>query len=103
MAGDESELAALVAAVNAAREREKQVRDAAHLDYCRAIRSLVKYEEDAHGKHGAQRRVGRHLNMSAQNVGTMLDQLYRAETGQERPKKPRAARAAATGGAASDA
>ncbi|MEX5634953.1 hypothetical protein [Parafrankia sp. FMc2] len=84
MAGDGNELATLVAAVDAAREREKQVRDAAHLDYCRAIRALVRYEEQAHGKHGAQSRVGRHLGMSAQNVSVMLGQLAKAEASDAR-------------------
>lgn len=92
--GDER-LAALVAAVDAARRREDEVYQAAHLDYCRAIKALVEHEEQAHGGHGAQSRTARHLGMTAQNVGTMLDQLHLAETGQPRPKQPRPSRAVA--------
>ncbi|ABW14379.1 hypothetical protein Franean1_5016 [Parafrankia sp. EAN1pec] len=92
MAGSEDELTALVAAVNSAREREDEVRRVAHLDYCRAIRELVGYEERAHGQRGAKSRAARHLGMSAQNVGIMLDQLHEAETGAPRPKQVRSAR-----------
>ncbi len=89
MAGSDDELAALVAAVNGAREREKEVQRDAHLEYCRAIRALVEYEARAHGQHGAQSRAARPLGMSAQNVAAMLDQLHEAETGSPRPKRGR--------------
>ncbi|ONH62403.1 hypothetical protein CcI49_03215 [Frankia sp. CcI49] len=92
MAGDEKELTALVAAVDTARRREDEVRQAAHLDYCRAIKALVEYEARTHGSHGAQSRAGRHLGMTAQNVGAMLDQLHLAETGRPRPKQARPSR-----------
>jgi len=68
----DAEAMRLIAAVDAARAREKAVQQAAHLDYCRAIQALVQHEEQARGKRGAQARTARHLDMTAQNVGVMV-------------------------------
>lgn len=84
----DAELTRLVDAVNAARDREAAVARAAHLDYCRATRDLVEFEERERGKRGAQSRTGRLLGMTAQNVSVMLRQLREAE-----PTPPAAAQA----------